>query len=111
MIWDAQYNKSFQLYNSQRQTPVKIFEKNSPDVFSYLSLTVHTCTCCTIRSIATVFSAPRGTITSANFFVGIQNSSNAGLTVHYHIQTAYIYICIMFFLPIKKNCLKLVKVH
>ena len=46
-----------------------------------------TCTCCTIRSIATVFSAPRGTITSANFFVGIQNSSKAGLTVHDLYQT------------------------
>ncbi len=36
--------------------------------------------CCTIRLIATVFSAPRGIMTSAYFFVGKQNSSKAGLT-------------------------------
>ena len=36
--------------------------------------------CCDMRSMATVFSAPRGTITSAYFFVGRQNSSKAGLT-------------------------------
>ena len=39
-----------------------------------------TCMCCEIRSMATVFSAPRGTITSAYFFVGKQNSSKAGFT-------------------------------
>ena len=36
--------------------------------------------CCLMRSMATVFSAPLGMITSAYFLVGIQNSSNAGLT-------------------------------
>jgi hypothetical protein len=36
--------------------------------------------CWTMRSIATMLSAPRGTITSAYFFVGMQNSSNAGFT-------------------------------
>ena len=36
--------------------------------------------CWTMRSMATRFSAPRGTITSAYFFVGMQNSSNAGFT-------------------------------
>ena len=36
--------------------------------------------CCLIRSMATVFSAPRGTITSAYFLVGRQNSSKAGFT-------------------------------
>ena len=36
--------------------------------------------CCLIRSRATTFSAPLGIITSAYFFVGIQNSSKAGLT-------------------------------
>ena len=35
---------------------------------------------CTRRSIATRFSAPRGTTTSANCFVGRTNSSKAGLT-------------------------------
>ena len=33
-----------------------------------------------MRSMATVFSAPLGTITSAYFFVGRQNSSKAGFT-------------------------------
>lgn len=36
--------------------------------------------CWTISFIATVFSTPRGMMTSANFLVGMQNSSNAGLT-------------------------------
>ena len=36
--------------------------------------------CWDIKSMATVFSAPRGTITSAYFFVGRQNSSKAGFT-------------------------------
>ena len=35
---------------------------------------------CWIRLRATVFSAPLGTMTSAHFLVGKQNSSNAGLT-------------------------------
>ena len=39
-----------------------------------------TCMCWDIKSMATVFSAPRGTITSAYFFVGRQNSSKAGFT-------------------------------
>ena len=38
------------------------------------------CMCWEIRSMATVFSAPRGTITSAYFLVGRQNSSKAGFT-------------------------------
>ena len=36
--------------------------------------------CCLMRSMATVFSAPLGTITSAYFLVGRQNSSKAGFT-------------------------------
>merc|ERR1712027_287377 len=36
--------------------------------------------CCATRVMATVLSAPLGMMTSANFFVGRQNSSKAGLT-------------------------------
>merc|ERR1719454_2105906 len=45
-----------------------------------LLLQIMSCICWDMRSMATVFSAPRGTITSAYFFVGRQNSSNAGFT-------------------------------
>ena len=38
------------------------------------------CMCWEMRSMATVFSAPLGTITSAYFLVGRQNSSKAGFT-------------------------------
>ena len=47
---------------------------------TFTLLFAETCMCCDMRSMATVFSAPRGTITSAYFFVGRQNSSKAGFT-------------------------------
>ena len=47
-------------------------KKNEENLFTWI--------CCLMRSIATTFSAPLGTITSAYFLVGMTNSSNAGLT-------------------------------